>query len=112
MSKKEHIVRYTDKELRAMQQRGEDQSDWKGAAAMTNREIEAGIADDKDEAGMNIDWSNVSVELPRPKAVLNMRIDYDVLEFFRSQGKGYQKKINAVLRSYVEQKQHQRGINA
>jgi uncharacterized protein (DUF4415 family) len=41
-----------------------------------------------------------------------MRIDYDVLEFFRSQGKGYQKKINAVLRSYVEQKQHQRGINA
>jgi uncharacterized protein (DUF4415 family) len=112
MSKKEHIVRYTDKEFRAMQLRGEDQSDWKGAAAMSVKEIEAGIADDKDEAGMNIDWSNVSVELPRPKAVLNMRIDHDVLEFFRSQGKGYQKKINAVLRSYVDQKQHQRGINA
>ncbi len=110
MSKKEHIVRYTDKELLAMQKRGDDKSDWKGAAAMTNKEIDAAIADDDDEAGMHVDWSNVSVELPRPKAVLNMRIDYEVLEFFRSQGKGYQKKINAVLRSYVEQKQQQKGM--
>ena len=104
MAKKEHIVRYTDKELREMRKRGEDKSDWKRAASMTNKEIEAAIADDEDEAGMNVDWSNISVELPRPKAVLNMRVDYDVLEFFRSQGRGYQKRINAVLRSYVEQR--------
>jgi uncharacterized protein (DUF4415 family) len=32
-----------------------------------------------------------------------MRVDRDVLEFFRRQGRGYQTKINAVLRSYVEQ---------
>jgi uncharacterized protein (DUF4415 family) len=31
------------------------------------------------------------------------------MEFFRGQGKGYQKKINAVLRSYVEQQRHQGG---
>jgi uncharacterized protein (DUF4415 family) len=37
-----------------------------------------------------------------------MRIDRDVLEFFRRQGKGYQTKINAVLRSYVEQMRHDR----
>ena len=104
MAKKEHIVRYTDKELREMRKRGEDKSDWKRAASMTNKEIEAAIADDEDEAGMNVDWSNISVELPRPKAVLNMRVDYDVLEFFRSQGRGYRKRINAVLRSYVEQR--------
>jgi uncharacterized protein (DUF4415 family) len=35
-----------------------------------------------------------------------MRIDRDVLEFFHRQGKGYQTKINAVLRSYVEQMRH------
>jgi uncharacterized protein (DUF4415 family) len=112
MSKKERIVRYTDKELEQKQLLGEDQSDWKAAAALSDEEIEAAIADDEDEAGMHVDWSTVSVELPRPKAVLNMRVDYDVLEYFRSQGKGYQKKINAVLRSYVEQKQQQKGMNA
>ncbi len=104
MAKREHIVRYTDKELREMRERGEDKSDWKKAASMTNKEIEAAIAGDEDEKEMHVDWSNISAELPRPKAVLNMRIDHDVLEFFRSQGKGYQKRIHAVLRSYVEQR--------
>ena len=110
MSKKEHIVRYTDEDLRKMKIIGEDKSDWDAAAALTSDEIEAAIASDEDESGMHVDWSNVSIELPRPKAVLNMRVDYEVLEFFRSQGRGYQKKINAVLRSYVEQTR--RGMKA
>ncbi|MGA9600883.1 MAG: BrnA antitoxin family protein [Methylocystis sp.] len=108
MAKKERIARFTDDELRAKQARGEDKSDWKHAAAMTEAEIEAAVADDPDEVGMTIDWSQASVELPQPKATLNMRIDRDVLEFFRRQGKGYQTKINAVLRSYVEQMRHDR----
>lgn len=45
--------------------------------------------------------------LPQLKAVLNMRVDYEVLEYFRNQGKGYQTIINAVLRSYVDHRQHQ-----
>jgi len=48
----------------------------------------------------------VTVELPRPKADLHMRVDRDVLDYFRSQGKGYQTRINAVLRSYVERMRH------
>ena len=110
MAKKGRIVKYADDELRAMQERGEDQSNWAQAAAMTDAEIDAAIAGDADEAGMVVDWSKASVELPQPKAVLNMRVDYEVLEFFRSQGKGYQTKINAVLRSYVDQRMlHGRG---
>ncbi len=107
MVKKEHIVRRTDEELRAMQERGDDKSDWKRAAALTDAEIEAAVSDDPDEAGMTVDWTQASVELPQPKAVLNMRVDRDVLEFFRRQGKGYQTTINAVLRSYVEQMSHE-----
>ena len=106
MARKERIIRHTDEELRAMQARGEDKSDWKSAAAMTQTEIEAAIAADPDEAGMVVDWTKASVELPLPKAVLNMRVDRDVLEFFRREGKGYQTKINAVLRSYVDQLLH------
>jgi uncharacterized protein (DUF4415 family) len=108
MARKERIVKYTDNELRAMQERGESKSNWAQAAAMTDEEVEAPIASDPDEAGMVVDWSKASVELPQPKAVLNMRIDYDVMEFFRNQGKGYQTKINAVLRSYVDQRRHRR----
>jgi uncharacterized protein (DUF4415 family) len=74
---------------------------------MTSAEIEAAIASDPDEAGMAVDWAQASVELPQPKAVLHMRVDRDVLEFFQRNGKkGYQSKINAVLRSYVEQMLH------
>ena len=103
MSKKEHIVRRTDEELRSLQARGRDASDWTRAKAATEAQIEAAIASDAEEAGLIVDWSTASVDLPQPKAVLNMRVDRDVLEFFRRQGKGYQTKINAVLRSYVEQ---------
>ena len=106
MARHEHIIKHTDDELRAKQARGESKSDWKAAAAMSEAEIEAAIADDPDEAGMVVDWAQASVELPESKAVLNMRIDRDVLEFFRREGKGYQTKINAVLRSYVEQMLH------
>jgi uncharacterized protein (DUF4415 family) len=103
MAKNERIVSYTGEEVRAMIARGEDQSDWEKAGAMTQEEIEAAIASDPDEAGMVVDWSHASIEMPGPKAVLNMRVDRDVLEFFRRDGRGYQTKINAVLRSYVEQ---------
>ncbi|WP_076792855.1 BrnA antitoxin family protein [Chlorobium sp. KB01] len=105
MKKSDRIVRYTDKELLAMQERGEDKSNWEEAAALTDDEIEAAIAGDPDEGDMVVDWSSATVELPQPKAVLNMRVDYEVLEYFRNQGKGYQTKINAVLRSYVDHRQ-------
>ena len=64
--------------------------------------LKAQIAADPDEAGMVVDWERVTVELPKPKADLHMRVDREVLDYFRSQGKGYQTRINAVLRSYVE----------
>lgn len=110
MGKKERIERLTIDELRAKQARGESFSDWAGAGAMSDDEVEAAIAEDADEAGMAVDWAQASVETPQPKAVLNMRVDREVMEFFRRQGSGYQTRINAVLRSYVEQmRQHDKG---
>ena len=51
-----------------------------------------------------VDWSRAEfVELP-PKKAISVRLDADVLEFFKSQGKGYQTRMNAVLRSYMEAK--------
>jgi uncharacterized protein (DUF4415 family) len=39
--------------------------------------------------------------VPR-KAQLTLRLDSDVLEWFRKQGQGYQTKINALLRAYMD----------
>jgi hypothetical protein len=77
MARKEHIVRYTAKQLAA--KRRASRTDWAKAAATTNAELEASIAADPDEAGMVMDWDSVTVELPKPKADLHMRIDRDVL---------------------------------
>ena len=108
MAKKEHIVRYTAEELAEMRRRGETRTNWARAAAATPEEIDTQAAADPDEAGMVIDWDTVTVALPQPKAAVHMRIDRDVLDYFRSTGRGYQTRINAVLRSYVERMRRSR----
>ena len=75
---------------------------------VTEIEIEARVASDSDEDEMVMDWDNATIVLPQPKAVLNMRFGKEVLDYFRKSGKGYQSRINAVLRSYVERKEHLR----
>jgi uncharacterized protein (DUF4415 family) len=109
MQKKQHIVRHTAEDLAAMIRGGETRSDWKKAAAVSDERLDASIAADPDEAGMVIEWDKATVEMPKPKALLNMRVDQDVLDFFRSTGKGYQTRINAVLRSYVSRMRHDQG---
>jgi uncharacterized protein (DUF4415 family) len=37
-----------------------------------------------------------------PKAQLTIRVDREVLEWFRQQGSGYQTRINALMRAYME----------
>jgi len=98
MQKKENIKTYTAEQISRM----EDRSDWVRAEAMTFEQIEAAIASDPDEAGMEIDWEKVDLSFPERKATLNMRVDRDVLDFFRKTGRGYQTKINAVLRAYKD----------
>ena len=105
MARKKPIVKYTAEELAELVKREGSGTDWEKVEAMTEAEIEAIVAADADEAGMVVDWDNVTVEMPKPKAVLNMRVDQDILDYFRKTGKGYQTRINAILRSYVEQKE-------
>ena len=112
MARKAHITKYTDSELAKLAEQEDTLSDWGKAASMAEVEIEARVVSDTDEDDMAVDWGNATVELPQPKAVLNMRVEKEVLDFFRKGGKGYQSRINAVLRSYVELREylhHQKG---
>ncbi len=37
-----------------------------------------------------------------PKTLLSLRVDADVLAWFRAQGRGYQSRMNALLRAYMQ----------
>ena len=96
-------VTYTAEELRAMRERGESRTDWARVDAMSEDELERAIAADPDQADLvgPIDWSRVRVGIPRPKTEVHIRLDADVVDWFKAQGRGYQTRINAVLRAYV-----------
>ena len=102
MQKSENIVRYTAEEIDEMLAHGEDQTDWERVRALTHEEIEASI-DFEDEG----EFSEGEVfagppPLPPPKEQLTLRIDQDIVNWFKDTGKGYQTRINTVLRRYVE----------
>jgi uncharacterized protein (DUF4415 family) len=99
MQKSERIVRYTEQEIDEMLARGEDRTDWARVDAMTEEELEASI--DKEEEG-EIDWSTVYVGIPPLKQQLTVRLDADIIDWFKAQGRGYQTRMNAVLRAYVD----------
>ena len=48
------------------------------------------------------EWTNLKVAWPQPKQAISLRIDQDVLAWFRNGGPGYQTRMNAVLRAFVD----------
>ena len=53
-------------------------------------------------------WRNARVVMPdeRNKTSIHLRVDTDALEWFKQHGKGHLKRMNAVLRAYVETEKH------
>jgi uncharacterized protein (DUF4415 family) len=70
-------------------------------AALSDAEIADAVARDPDAAPLDIDWSRAEVAVPPRKVPVSIRLDADVLDYFKHEGAGYQRRINAVLRSYV-----------
>ena len=96
MSKK-RIVRVKAGELR----RG--RTDFARLDRMTEEEVEAAALADPDNPPLTDEWLKNAKWVERPlKEAISIRIDADVLAWFRAQGNGYQSAMNAVLRSYVE----------
>ena len=75
---------------------------------MTDEEIERAVADDPDAAPLDIDWSKATLARVVPKTPVSIRIDPDILAFFKSKGRGYQTRINAVLRQHIAREQKKR----
>ncbi|MGB8841628.1 MAG: BrnA antitoxin family protein [Aliidongia sp.] len=101
MAKKEPIMRYSADELATLK----SETDWAKVDAMTEEEVER-LAD-KGEGALPEGWEKTAIlRLPPGKAALKLRIDRDVLEWFRGTGKGYQTRMNNVLRAFVTAASH------
>ena len=89
-------------EIRAMRRRGEDRTDWAKVDAMTEADLERAIAEDEDERDLEPDWTRAELVMPRPKQSVHLRLDREVVEFFKAGGKGHITRMQAVLRAYVD----------
>lgn len=79
--------RYSSEDLEAERARGEGRTRADAPARSVDEEF----------------WREARVVMPPPgKASVHLRLDADVLEWFRQQGKGHLSRMNAVLRSFME----------
>ncbi|WP_173979726.1 BrnA antitoxin family protein [Magnetospirillum sp. UT-4] len=93
----ERIVRRTLDTLRP------GKTDWERLDRMTDEDIERAVAEDPDAAPILDEtwWADAQLVLPEPKAPISIRLDREVLDWFKEQGPGYQSRMNAVLRAYM-----------
>jgi uncharacterized protein (DUF4415 family) len=76
----------------------QDLTDWGRLKKLRNEEIDSSDIPELDENFFN----NAEVVMPPEKRHVSIRLDADVLEWMKGQGKGYQSRINAILRAYYE----------
>lgn len=102
----ERITRVTLARARRMKSK----TDWARVDALTDGDIERAVADDPDAAPFwtDEDWKHARVVWPQGKAPVTLRLDKDIIAWFKERGRGYQTRINAVLRAFVEAQKHQR----
>jgi uncharacterized protein (DUF4415 family) len=70
---------------------------------MTDEDIDAAIASDPDAAPAMTaeDLARARIVYPEPKRQISIRLDGEVIDWFKREGPGYQTRINAVLRTFM-----------
>ncbi len=82
----------------------EGKTDWERLLKMSEKDINAAALADKE----NPPWTkemlaHAKLTMPQKKVVIHMSVDKDVVDWFKADGRGYQTRMNAVLKSYVHQ---------
>jgi uncharacterized protein (DUF4415 family) len=81
---------------------GESLPDWKRLDALRDEDIDlSDVAEITPEMFARAVVRR-GLHPPPPKQQITIRVDADVLKWFRAQGEGYQTRINALLRAYME----------
>ncbi|MGB3586308.1 MAG: BrnA antitoxin family protein [Tunicatimonas sp.] len=109
---KEKIVRYSAEEIKKMK----GNTDWERVDAITDEELEEIVKNDPDDVYLSDEdlakgtfyrkgeWIK-QFEEPKKKEQITLRLDEDILSFFRETGRGYQTRINNALRAFVQAQQ-------
>ncbi|PYX32353.1 MAG: 3-oxoacyl-ACP synthase [Acidobacteria bacterium] len=84
--------------------RKRSKTNWKKVESLPDSKI-----DYSDIPELDSRFFQQAIRWPGRKLQITLRLDPDVLAFFRQHGKGYQTTINSVLRRYVES-QRDRGV--
>jgi uncharacterized protein (DUF4415 family) len=79
-------------------------TNWARVDGLTERAIEKAVRSDPDAAPLlDREWfKRAKVLLPERKTALSLRLDPDIVRWFKAQGPRYQSRMNAVLRAYME----------
>ena len=80
----------------------ESRTDWNRLKEMSDSEIDCSDVPKLDKSF----FKHAQVRMPKRKQSVSLRLDPDVLDWFKHKGQGYQTRINAILRAYVEAHQH------
>ena len=73
-------------------------SNWAKIDALNNSEIDFSDVPEQGKAF----FKSATLRLPEPKTAVTIRLDRQVLNWFKTKGPGYQTRINALLRAYME----------
>ena len=84
--------------MNASNMKNTSQTDWERVDAMTDEDIDISDIPPLDEEF----FQHATLRMPRTKSTITIRVDTDILDWFKSYGKGYQTRMNAVLRMYME----------
>src|SRR5258708_39921668 len=79
--KKENIV------TRKWGARRKGKTDWARVDKLTDEDIAKAVANDPDAAPIDIDWSDAVLVIPARKKAISIRVDEDVLDYFKSQAR-------------------------
>ena len=86
MNEKSTIVRHSLSQVRTMRERGEDKT--------------SPDAPEAESLGAEF-WKSARVVMPSGKTSVHLRLDSDIVEWFKANGKGHLTRMNSVLRAYV-----------
>ena len=75
-------------------------TDWERLATMKDEEIDLSDIPELDSSF----FANAILRMPEPKKTVSIRLDSDVLDWYKHQGPGYQTSMNAVLRMFMQAK--------
>ena len=73
-------------------------TNWAKFDALKDREIDTSDIPEQRKTF----FRRAMLRLPQPKAAVTIRLDRQVLDWFKTKGPGYQTRINALLRAYME----------